>query len=341
MPEPALKESPAPALPSRTVRGTAICGLGVAVPERVVTNREVADRLGVSPEWITERTGVERRHVAASDRTLVDLATDAGRSALSDAGVEAGEIDLVIVATVTGEMLCPAAAPVVAANLGCDRVAAFDVNAACSGFLAALDLAASRIATRASERALVIGADLMYRVIDHDDKATAGIFADGGGAVVLAPCPGEQRIGRIHLGSDGAHGNLVEATRAEAIIRMNGHDTFRHAVGRLAEVTVEALEESGQTIDDVDLFVYHQANSRILAAVGDRLGLPAEKVVDCVGEYGNTSAGSIPIALDAARSEGRLRTGARVLLGAFGGGLTWGSGLITWGEPEGAEDVTA
>jgi 3-oxoacyl-[acyl-carrier-protein] synthase-3 len=231
-------------------------------------------------------------------------------------------------------MLCPAAGPVVAANLGIEGAASFDLNAACSGFLSGLSMASSQIATGSSDRALVIGVDLMYRVIDHDDRSTAGIFADGGGAVVLSPSPGGGRIGRIHLGSDGARGPLVEATREEAIVRMNGHDTFRQAVKRLCETTLEALEEAELGLDDVDLFVYHQANSRIIAAVGEKLGLDPEKVVDCVGEYGNTSAGSIPIALGVAREDGRLRDGSRVLLGAFGGGLTWGAGVIEWGSAE-------
>lgn len=320
-----------PESPFATTRGVEISGLGVAVPDEVVPNQVVADRLGVDPGWITERTGVRRRHVAPADRTLVDLATEGGRAALEDAGIDPGAIDLVIVATVTGEMLCPAAGPVVAANLGIEEAASFDLNAACSGFLTGLSMASSQIATGSSERALVIGVDLMYRVIDHDDRSTAGIFADGGGAVVLSPSPEGGRIGRIHLGSDGGRGALVEATREEAIVRMNGHDTFRQAVKRLCETTLDALGEAELALGDIDLFVYHQANSRIIAAVGEKLGLDPERVVDCVGEYGNTSAGSIPIALGVAREDGRLRDGSRVLLGAFGGGLTWGAGVIEWG----------
>lgn len=339
MPELQLKESPA-AL-TRSVRGVAIAGLGVEVPEPIVTNREVADRLGVEPDWITERTGVKQRHVAPADRTLVDLASDAGRKALDDSGIDAAEIDLVLVASVTGEMLCPAAAPMVAARLGCTEAAAMDLNAACTGFLSALGMATGWIATGAGERALVVGVDLMYRVIDHHDRTTAGIFADGGGAVVLTPCKGTGRIGRMHLASDGEYGPLVEATREEAIVRMKGHDTFRQAVVRLCESTEEALEGAGLTTDEIDLFVYHQANSRILATVGERLGLDPDKVVDCVGEYGNTSAGSIPIALGVAREDGRLRPGAKVLLSAFGGGLTWGSGVIEWGLPEGDDGESA
>lgn len=333
MPELELDE--APSTTARTLRGTAVAGLGVAVPEPVVTNAVVAERLGVKPEWITERTGVRQRHVAPPDVTLVDQATEAGRAAIAEAGIPAEEIDLVLVATVTGEMLCPAAAPMVAARLGCSEAAAMDLNAACTGFLSALDLASSRLAAGSGQAALVIGMDLMYRVIDHDDRTTAGIFADGGGAVVLTACDGEGRIGPVDLGSDGSRGHLVEATREEAIVRMKGHDTFRQAVERLCQTTLNATGEAGLELDQIDLFVYHQANSRIIAAVGEKLGLDPARVVDCVAEFGNTSAGSIPIALEAARKDGRLTAGMKVLLGAFGGGLTWGAGIVEWGLPEG------
>lgn len=322
--------------PSRAVQGTAIAGLGVAVPERVVPNEEIAERLGVKPRWITARTGIERRHVADPEYTLVDLATDAGNAALADAGIDADEIDTVIVCTCTAEMRCPAAAPVVAANLGTNNAAAIDLNIACSGFLAGLGMASGWIGNGSGQKALVVGADLMYRFLDHDDRSTAGIFADGGGAVVLTPCEGEGRLGRVHLGTDGARGDLVEASAKEGIIRMNGHDTFRQAVRRICESTLEALEEAELGIDDIDLFVYHQANSRITGAVGEELGLDPAKVVDCIDEYGNTSAGTIPIALAVAREDGRLTQGSQVLLGAFGGGLSWGAGVVRWGLAEGA-----
>ncbi len=334
-----LEEAPATGTPTRT--GTAIAGLGVALPETVVTNAPIAERLGVSPEWITERTGVRERRVAAADVTLADLAVEAGRKALDDSGLDPADTDLVLVASCTGEMLCPAAAPVVAARLGAEQAAAMDLNAACSGFLSGLDMAAARVETGRTRQALVVGADLMYRVIDHDDRSTAGIFADGGGAVVLVPTEGAGKVGPIHLHSDGERGSLVEATREEAIVRMNGHDTFRQAVLRLCEVTGKSLEHAGLEQDEIDLFVYHQANSRIIGAVGERLGLDPTRVVDCVGEFGNTSAGTIPIALGVAREDGRLRPGSKVLLGAFGGGLTWGAGVIEWGAGNGDEDVSA
>ncbi|MBK5232417.1 MAG: beta-ketoacyl-ACP synthase 3 [Thermoleophilia bacterium] len=318
--------------------GAAIAGLGVALPSTVKSNEPIAERLGVRPEWITERTGVIERRVAEVGETLVDYATAAGAAAIDDAGMDPGQIDLVLVGTVTHEMLCPAAAPLVAARLETGFSGAMDINAACSGFLSGLSMAASQIETGRVSNALVVGADLMHRVIDMDDRGTAGIFADGAGAVVMRACRGEGRIGPVFLASDGDRGHLVEATREEAIIHMKGHDTFRQAVERLEEVTIAAVEGAGMTLDDVDLFAYHQANSRIIEAVGSRLGLDANRVIDCVPKYGNTSAGTIPIALGEARNEGRLNPGDRVLLGAFGGGLTWGAGVVEWGAGESLED---
>ncbi|HTU14338.1 MAG TPA: beta-ketoacyl-ACP synthase 3 [Solirubrobacterales bacterium] len=314
--------------------GAAIAGLGVALPSTVKTNQPIADRLGVGPEWITERTGVIERRVASPSESLVDYAVAAGAAAIEEAGIDPARIDLVLVATVTHDMLCPAAAPLVAARLETGNAAAMDLNAACSGFLSGISMAAAQIETGRVEHALVVGADLMHRVIDMDDRGTAGIFADGGGAVVMSATAGRSRIGPVFLASDGDRGHLVEATRADAIIKMKGHDTFRQAVERLGEVTIAAADSVGLGLGQIDLFVYHQANSRILDAVGQRLGLPAERVVDCVPRYGNTSAGSIPIALAEARSEGRLSPGDKVLLGAFGGGLTWGAAVIEWGEGE-------
>lgn len=314
-----------------SLTGAAIAGLGVALPSTIKTNAPIAERLGVSPEWITERTGVRERRVADPNETLADYATAAGHAAIEDAGVEATAIDLVLVATCTYEMLCPAAAAIVAARLGTSNAAAMDLNAACSGFISGISMATGQIETGRAKNVLVIGADLMHGVIDMDDRGTAGIFADGGGAVVVSGCQGESRIGPVFLGSDGDRGHLVEASREEAIIHMKGHDTFRQAVDRLEEVTLAAAEGAGKGLDEIDLFAYHQANSRIIEAVGSRLGLDSERVIDCVPKYGNTSAGSIPIALGEARSEGRLSSGDTVLLGAFGGGLTWGATVLEWG----------
>ncbi len=314
--------------------GAAVNGLSVALPETIKPNQPIADRLGVTPEWITARTGVVERRVAAEGETLVDYAVMAGERALIDAGLEATDIDLVLVATASSEMLCPAAAPVVAGRLGTNNAAAMDINAACSGFLSGLSMATGQIEAGRAENVLVIGVDLMHRMIDMDDRGTAGIFADGGGAVVVSACEGESRVGPVLLASDGQFGHLVEASRIEGIIRMKGHDTFRHAVERLQEVTIAAVESAGMTLGDIDLFAYHQANTRIIEAVGQKLGLDGDRVIDCVASYGNTSAGSIPIALSEARSQGRLSPGDAVLIGVFGGGLTWGGTVVRWGDGE-------
>lgn len=334
-----LEDREAPAgLTGANVAGATITGLGVALPSTVKPNAPIAERLGVAPEWITERTGVIERRVADPSESLVDYAVAAGAVAIEEAGISTSEIDLVLVATVTHDMLCPAAAPLVAARLGTANAAAMDINAACSGFLSAVSMAAAQIETGRVRHALVVGADLMHRVIDMDDRGTAGIFADGGGAIVMSACRGETRIGPVFLASDGDRGHLVEASREEAIIHMKGHDTFRQAVERLEEVSRAAAEAAGRRLDEIDLFAYHQANSRIIEAVGQRLGLDGDRVVDCVPKYGNTSAGSIPIALGEARAEGRLSAGDTVLLGAFGGGLTWGAVVVEWGGGELLED---
>ncbi|MBK5110256.1 MAG: ketoacyl-ACP synthase III [Thermoleophilia bacterium] len=314
--------------------GPRIAGLGVALPERVVTNAPIAERLGVKPDWITKRTGVRERRVADPDVTLVDMATQAARAALDDAGFAAESIDLLLLATSTNEMLCPAGGPVVAANIGADRAGAFDLNSACNGFLSGLSLAASQIETGRANNVLVIGADMMQRFIDQDDRTTAGIFADGGGAVVMAGDKGPGRIGPVVLGADGGSGHLVQASRKEAITRMKGHETFQLAVDKICESTTEAMALAGCEQEEIDLFVYHQANARILASVGDRLGLPAEKVVECIDRFGNTSSGSLPIALNDAREDGLLNEGDKVLIGAFGGGMTWGATVIEWGRRE-------
>ncbi len=333
MPEPALRPAPFP-LPPAGRLGAAIAGLGVAVPEALVGNAPIAARLGVEEEWIVRRTGVRERRVAAPEERLCDFAALAAARALPAAGLEPRDLDLVLVATFSNDELTPAAAPRVAAALGAGTaVTAIDVNAACTGFVAALALAAGQIECGRAANALVVGADLMTRLTDPDDRSTAALFGDGAGAVVLRGA-GEGRIGPVVFGSDGDNGDLVRASRAEGLMRMAGHETFRHAVARLCEVSVAATEAAGRRLGDLDLFVYHQANARILGAVGERLGLDPARVVDCIGRYGNTSAATIPLALDAARADGRLRDGDRVLLAAFGAGLTWGATVVEWGEAD-------
>jgi 3-oxoacyl-[acyl-carrier-protein] synthase III len=315
-------------------RGAAISSAGMALPSERQTNAPIARRLGVSERWIVERTGVLERRVASADERLHDFAARAALAALE--GADAMEIDLVLVATMSNEDLTPAAAPLVAAAIGAERAGAIDVNAACTGFLSALALGTAQIEAGRADRVLVIGADLLSRLTDPEDRSTAALFGDGAGAVLLEAHGEVGRIGPFIFGADGARSGLIQASRAEGLIRMKGPDTFRQAVDRLSEVTLDCLDAAGGLLEDVDLFVYHQANSRIVSAVGERLGLPAERVIDIVPRYGNTSAASIPIALSEAAGTGMLPDGALVLLAAFGGGLTWGGTVIEWGAGDAA-----
>jgi 3-oxoacyl-[acyl-carrier-protein] synthase-3 len=245
--------------------------------------------------------------------------------------MEAAELDLVLVATMSHEQLTPSAAALVTAELGASRAGAIDVGAACSGFVSGLSLASSQIESRRADAVLVVGADLLSRLIDHDDRGTAALFGDGAGAVLVLASEGGGRIGPFVMGADGARGELITAARDEGLIRMNGHDTFRQAVNRLSRASVESAAAAGRELDEIDLFVYHQANGRILAAVAERLDLDRARVVDCVGRYGNTSAASIPIALGEAGELGLLTAGSTVLMAAFGGGLTWAATVVEWG----------
>jgi 3-oxoacyl-[acyl-carrier-protein] synthase-3 len=312
------------------LRTAGIAAIGAAVPERAVANEAIGERVGVGGDWIASRTGVHERRVAASDATLTELAADATRPALDRAGIAPSDIDLVLVATSTPDEIVPNAAPLVAERIGAERAGAIDIGAACTGFVSALDIAAATVESGRAEVVLTIGAELMSRVIDYDDKRTAGLFGDGAGAAIVVP-GGPGRIGPIRLHSDGAGSRNVTASHAERKIRMDGRATFRAAVARLSEVTLEVVHDAGVSLDEIDLFVYHQANSRILSSVGERLSLPRERVVDSLARYGNTSAASVPIALEEARRDGRLEDGSTVLLAAFGAGLTWGAGVVEWG----------
>jgi len=312
--------------PARTAR---IVGLGHRLPDRVVPNGPIAERIGVDAEWIVRRTGLrERRHAAPDERTT-DLAVAAARRALSDAGLKPADIDLVLVATMTPDELTPNTAPLVANALGL-QAGAYDVGAACTGWLSALSVGAAQIETGRSERVLVIGAETLSRVTNFDDKRTASLFGDGAGAVVLS-AEGEGAIGPILLASDGSMADTIVATHTERVLIMDGHTTFNMAVKVLAESTQQACDRAGVTLDEIDLFVYHQANGRILKAVAEKLGLRAERVADYVGETGNTSAASIPLTLSLLREDGRLRPGQRLLLSAVGAGFTWGAGVVEWG----------
>jgi len=312
------------------IRGAAVAAVGISLPETSVKSAEIGARLGVGEDWIERRTGIRARRIAAADESLTEHAVRAAAAALEQAGMSADEVDLVLVATTTADDVMPNAAPLVAHALGARGAGAFDIGAACTGFLSALAVGCGQIECRRSRCAVVIGADFMSRITDPGDRGTAAVFADGAGAVVLVGSD-EGRIGPIVLGSDGTGAEHIHVRRERPLIHMQGHETFREAVARLSESTLEASAAAGVRIDEIDLFVYHQANGRILSAVGERLGLAPERVVDCIGEYGNTSAATLPLALEFSQRHGRLRTGDLVLLGAFGAGFTWGATVVRWG----------
>ena len=319
--------SGAPVAPPRTA---SIIGLGHWVPAEVVPNSELAPRLGVDDAWIVKRTGVQTRRRAAPNERLSDMATWAGRRALADAGLDAYDLDLVLVATMSQDEITPNAAPLVANALGAERAGAMDIGAACSGFLAALRMAAGQIETGRAERILVIGAEALTRLLDFDDRKTAHLFGDGAGAVVLG-ADGAGEVGPIMLAADGSLGPAITCSFEDRAIRMDGHSTYQTAVKRLSEATVAAVARAGLELEDVDLFVYHQANGRIIRAVGERLDLEPAKVADYVAHMANTSAASIPLTLSLLREDNRLRAGQKVLIAAIGAGFTWGAGIVEWG----------
>jgi 3-oxoacyl-[acyl-carrier-protein] synthase-3 len=306
-----------------------IVAVGTALPATRVTTEEIADRLGIDHDWIVQRTGIRERRHAAENESLVGISVAAAERALEAAGVAASDVDLVLVATLTADRLLPNAAPLVADALGAREAFACDLGAACTGFLSGLALASGQIESGRAQQALVIGADLLSRVTDHDDRKTAGLFADGAGAALIG-ARGEGSLGRVLLHCDATEAGCIVADHDQRLIRMQGQDTFRAAVDSLSAVTTELLEAEGLEVDDIDLFVYHQANGRITRAVGERLELRSERVVDCIAELGNTSAATLPLALDHAAGSGQLQPGARVLMAAFGAGFVWGAGLMTW-----------
>jgi 3-oxoacyl-[acyl-carrier-protein] synthase III len=317
----------------RTPRGAQVGSAAHVVPATVVPNAPIAKRLGVDERWIETRTGIRQRHVLRGDERLTDLATEAGALALARSGVAAEDLDLLLVATTTQDEVTPNTAPLVAGALGAHKAAPIDVGAACTAFLAAVNLATAQIESGRARSALVIGADALARYLNPDDKRTASLFGDAAGAVVMGASD-ESHIGPVILRGEAAP-DMIRIRRGE-YLTMRGHETFVQAVTRLSEITLEVLEAAELELDAVDLFVYHQANSRIITAVGERLGLRPERVVDCIAKYGNTSAASIPIALSEAEADGRLKPGMRVLLGAFGAGFVWGGALVEWGHDDAA-----
>jgi 3-oxoacyl-[acyl-carrier-protein] synthase-3 len=327
---PTARPSP-PWLARRATRAAAVASVASAAPETVVSSAEVAERIGVTERWVISRTGVRERRIAASGDRLSSLAARAGGDALERAGVSADALDLVLVATMTSDEITPNAAPFVAHEVGCRSAGALDLGAACNGFVAGLALAASQVEVGRADHVLVVGADLLSRVTDHEDAGTAALFGDGAGAVVVGPAGEESgAIGPFVLDSDATQAGLINASYDDRVIRMQGQDVYREAVARLTQVTEQAAARAGVGLEDIDLFVYHQANKRILVAVGERLGLQPARVVDCIDRYGNTSAATVPIALAEAESDGRLEPGALVLVGAFGAGFTWGAGVVQW-----------
>ncbi len=319
-----------------TVVRSAVTGVGAYLPEKVVTNADLAKFVDTSDEWIVERTGIRQRHQAAPGQPTSDLAVEAAKKALAEAGKTPADVDLIIVATTTPDMTFPATAAIVQKKLGVPVCVAFDIQAVCSGFVYALSVADGFVARGTSKCALVIGAEEMTRLMDWEDRTTCVLFGDGAGAVVLEPVEGQgTSADRGILGSalrcDGTKTDLLYVDGGPATtgqvghLRMLGNQVFRHAVVNIAEAITAAAEAAGIEIADVDWFVPHQANQRIIKGVGDRLGLDENKVVSTVALHANTSAASIPLALDFAIRDGRIKRGDLVLLEAMGGGLTWGA----------------
>jgi 3-oxoacyl-[acyl-carrier-protein] synthase-3 len=315
-----------------TLRTASVLGLGHHLPEQVVNNLPIAERLGIDDHWIEKRTGIRSRRHAMPHERLSDLATAAGKAAVEDAGIDPTELDVVLVATTSADEITPNAAPYVATTLGAAKANAMDIGAACTAFVTALSVGASMIESGRAETVLVIGADALSRFTDFDDKRTAALFGDGAGAIVLGNQDGGG-VGPFVFGNDAELAEAIIARREDPVLRMDGHTTFNSATAALVSSTRDAVELAGLTLDDVDLFVYHQANARITKAVAERLELPMERVADYIGDIGNTSAASIPLALAFARDEDRLHPGDTVLVAAVGAGFTWGGAVLEWGGP--------
>ena len=317
-------------------RRSVIAGVGSALPARQVSNAELASSVDTSDEWIVERTGIRNRYIAADGETTGSLATQAARRALESAGIDAGEIGLIVLATATPDQTFPSSATKVQAALGINDCIAFDVHAVCTGFLYALSVADSMLRSGNASKALVIGSETFSRILDWEDRATCVLFGDGAGALVLAAEEGERGILATKLHADGRHNDLLfvdggpSTTGTVGKLRMKGREVFRHAVVNLADVLNEVLVEAGLSAADVDWVVPHQANARILDATARKLGLPAEKVVVTVDEHANTSAASVPLALDTAVRDGRIKQGDIVVLEAMGGGFTWGAAALRY-----------
>ena len=332
------------------IKRSIVAGCGSYLPERVVTNGELAERVDTSDEWIVARTGIRQRHIAAEGEVTSDLAFLAAERALEHAGIPASDLDLLVLATTTPDQTFPATATKVQHRLGMINGAAFDVQAVCSGFVYGLAVADNFIKVGQAKTVVLIGAETFSRLLDWQDRGTCVLFGDGAGAIVLRAAENgedEDEFGETghnrgrgvlstHIYSDGSTSDLLyvdggpSSTQTVGHVRMNGREVFRHAVTNLAEIVHESLEANGLAADDIDWLVPHQANKRILDSTAKKLGLPADKIVVTVERHANTSAASIPLALDEALKDGRIKTGDLVLLEAMGGGLTWGAGLVRW-----------
>ena len=303
--------------------GVRFAGWGVGLGERVITNQDLSATMDTSDEWISERTGIRERRIGGS---ASQLGLTAARNALADAGVEASDVDHVILSTTTGDRLIPGTAPLIANALGITG-GAFDLNAACSGFMYGVAVGRGLIASGA-QRVLVVGAENLSRWVDWEDRSTAVLFGDGAGAVVLEAST-EDSIRSINLGSDGSLTDLIYDEHG-GFIHMDGREVFRRAVRCVVDSATMAMNDAGVSAQDISLVIAHQANVRILHAVADRLGIEHDKVVVCLDRYGNTSSASIPLAVDAARADNRLHKGDTVLMTGFGAGMTWASAVVTW-----------
>jgi 3-oxoacyl-[acyl-carrier-protein] synthase-3 len=318
-----------------------VLGCGSYLPERILPNQELAASVDTSDEWIVQRTGIRQRHIAADGEVTSDLAIQAAKAALANAHVDAQSIDLIVVATSTPDNTFPAAAVSVQAGLGITRGAAFDLQAVCSGFVYGIAITDGLLRTGTYKRALVIGAETFSRILDWSDRTTCVLFGDGAGAIVMEAqqqpgTSGDRGVLTTHLRSDGRHKSKLyvdggpSSTKTVGFLRMEGRAVFKHAVAMITDVIEDAFRSTGTTAADIDWFVPHQANKRIIDDSAHKLGIAPEKVVITVDLHGNTSAASIPLALNVAVKDGRIKKGDLVLLEAMGGGFTWGSALIRW-----------
>ncbi len=334
--------------PPQTLCASSIIGTGSYTPEKILTNEELSQIVDTSDEWITTRTGIKERRIAAPDQATSDLAVEAARAAIANAGITPEEIDLIVVATITPDMFFPSTACIVQRKLGAKNAVCFDISAACSGFLYALQVARHFLNAGSRATALVIGAEKLSSLVNWEDRNTCVLFGDGAGAVVIrAVAPDTPAPGRVLSTVMGSDGNLVDLLKVPGggsampitpenaasrpnTIHMEGRETFKHAVTRMCQASEQALAMAGLKKEDITLVIPHQANARIITAIADRLGLPPEKTFINLDKYGNTSAATIPVALDEARRQGRIQPGDIVLLVAFGGGFTWASSVLRW-----------